>query len=79
MPNPLFCLPTFSSSNIGREIPGLMNAIAAGVTLAVAAMALYFEVKSLRQTRDIQRSHAGCLMYLPQPLRSAILCYSQDS
>ncbi len=33
-----------------------MDAIAAGVTLATVAVALYFGVKSLRQTRDIQRS-----------------------
>jgi len=38
------------------EIPILMDAIAAGVTLATAAVALYFGVKSLRQTSDIQRS-----------------------
>ena len=33
-----------------------MDAIAAGVTLATVAVALYFGVKSLRQTCDIQRS-----------------------
>ncbi len=38
------------------EIPILMDAIAAGVTLAAVAVALYFGVKSLRQTRDIQRA-----------------------
>ena len=38
------------------EIPILMDAIAAGVTLAAVAVAMYFGVKSLRQTRDIQRS-----------------------
>jgi hypothetical protein len=38
------------------EIPILMDAIAAGATLAAVAVALYFGVKSLRQTRDIQQS-----------------------
>ncbi len=38
------------------EIPILMNAIAAGATLAAVAIALYFGVKSLRQTRNIQHS-----------------------
>jgi len=33
-----------------------MDAIAAGATLAAVAVALYFGVKSLRQTRDIQQS-----------------------
>ncbi len=33
-----------------------MDAIAVGVTLAAVAVTLYFGVKSLRQTRDIQRS-----------------------
>jgi len=42
--------------NIGMEIPILMDAIAAGVTLAAVAVALFFGVKSLGQTRDIQRS-----------------------
>jgi len=38
------------------EIPILMDAIAAGTTLAAVTVALYFRVKSLGQTRDIQRS-----------------------
>jgi len=33
-----------------------MDAIAAGVTMAVVAVALYFGVQSLRQTCDIQQS-----------------------
>ena len=33
-----------------------MDAIAASVTLAAVAVALYFGVKSLCQARDIQRS-----------------------
>jgi len=33
-----------------------MDAIAAGVTLDAVAVALYFGVKSLSRTRDIQRS-----------------------
>ncbi len=33
-----------------------MDAIAAGVILVAVAVALHFGVKSLRQTRDIQRS-----------------------
>ncbi len=33
-----------------------MDAIAASVTLAAVAVALYFGVKPIRQTRDIQRS-----------------------
>jgi len=38
------------------ETPILMGAIAAGATLVAVAVALYFGVKSLRQTRDIQQS-----------------------
>jgi len=38
------------------EIPILMDTITAGVTLAAVAVALYFGVRFLRQTRDIQRS-----------------------
>jgi len=38
------------------EISILMDAIEAGVTLAAVAVALYFGVKPLRRTRDIQRS-----------------------
>jgi len=33
-----------------------MDAIASGITLTAVTVALYFGVKSLRQTRDIQRS-----------------------
>ncbi len=36
-----------------------MDAIVAGVTLAAVAVALYFGVKSLRQTRDIQRARGS--------------------
>ena len=32
-----------------------MDAIAAGITLVAVAVALYLGIKSLRQTRDIQR------------------------
>jgi putative protein kinase ArgK-like GTPase of G3E family len=38
------------------EIPILIDTIAAGATLAAVAVALYFGVKSLRQTREIQQS-----------------------
>jgi len=38
------------------EIPILMDAIASGITLIAVAIVLYFGVKFLRQTPDIQRS-----------------------
>ncbi len=41
---------------MGMEIPIFIDAIAAGATLAAVAVALYFGVKSLRHTRDIQQS-----------------------